>query len=75
MPVDPVIVRLKASGTGLEITEAIPVITAGGGPVTGLFDQDGRDERSAAHPAAAAVRLEQPRRRGAGADEPSAPPR
>lgn len=41
---DPVIVKLKASGTALRITEAIPITTAGGDPVTGLPNQNGRDE-------------------------------
>ncbi|SNX56658.1 phytase-like protein with esterase activity [Streptomyces sp. TLI_55] len=41
---DPAIVRIKVSGDTVEVLDAIPITTSFGKPVTGLPDQEGRDE-------------------------------
>ncbi|MCX4759990.1 esterase-like activity of phytase family protein [Streptomyces sp. NBC_01275] len=41
---DPTIVRIKVSGDSVKVLEAIPVTTSAGKPVTGLSNQEGRDE-------------------------------
>ncbi|MFF5439398.1 esterase-like activity of phytase family protein [Streptomyces achromogenes] len=41
---DPAIVRIRVSGSTVEVIDAIPVTTSSGKAVTGLPDQRGRDE-------------------------------
>ncbi|MCW8379850.1 esterase-like activity of phytase family protein [Streptomyces justiciae] len=41
---DPAIVRIRVSGDTVEVLDAIPVTTSSGKPVTGLSNQEGRDE-------------------------------
>lgn len=42
---DPAILRVKVDGKALSIARTIPITTASGDPVTGLPDQEGRDEK------------------------------
>lgn len=41
---DPAIVRIKVSGDTVKVLDAIPITTSSGKPVTGLSNQEGRDE-------------------------------
>jgi hypothetical protein len=41
---DPAIVRIRVSGDTVKVLDAIPVTTSSGKPVTGLSNQEGRDE-------------------------------
>ncbi|MEU6377212.1 esterase-like activity of phytase family protein [Streptomyces sp. NPDC046909] len=41
---DPAIVRIKVSGDTVKVLDAIPITTSSGKPVTGLPDQERRDE-------------------------------
>ncbi|MCX5365480.1 esterase-like activity of phytase family protein [Streptomyces sp. NBC_00124] len=41
---DPAIVRIKVSGDTVKVLDAIPITTSSGKPVTGLPNQEGRDE-------------------------------
>ncbi|MEU3613394.1 esterase-like activity of phytase family protein [Streptomyces sp. NPDC006872] len=41
---DPAIVRIRVSGDTVKVVQAIPVTTSSGKPVTGLSNQEGRDE-------------------------------
>ncbi|MEV7736559.1 esterase-like activity of phytase family protein [Streptomyces sp. NPDC088921] len=41
---DPAIVKIRVSGDTVKVLDAIPVTTSSGKPVTGLPDQQGRDE-------------------------------
>ncbi|WP_460062181.1 esterase-like activity of phytase family protein [Streptomyces sp. YKOK-I1] len=41
---DPAIVRIRVSGDTVKVLEAIPITTSSGKPVTGLSNQEGRDE-------------------------------
>ncbi len=41
---DPAIVKIKKHGDRIEVLDAIPITTRGGKPVTGLPNQQGRDE-------------------------------
>ncbi|KUN78104.1 esterase-like activity of phytase family protein [Streptomyces griseoruber] len=41
---DPAIVRIRVSGDTVTVLDAIPVTTSSGMPVTGLSNQEGRDE-------------------------------
>ncbi|WP_031486057.1 esterase-like activity of phytase family protein [Streptomyces bicolor] len=41
---DPVIVRIRVSGDTVRVLDAIPITTRSGKPVTGLSNQEGRDE-------------------------------
>ncbi|KMS75752.1 Tat pathway signal protein [Streptomyces viridochromogenes] len=41
---DPAIVKIRVSGNTVRVLDAIPVTTASGKPVTGLSNQEGRDE-------------------------------
>ncbi|NUP16314.1 MAG: esterase-like activity of phytase family protein [Streptomyces sp.] len=41
---DPAIVKIRVSGDTVRVLDAIPVTTASGKPVTGLPNQEGRDE-------------------------------
>ncbi|MGH4030013.1 esterase-like activity of phytase family protein [Actinomycetota bacterium Odt1-20B] len=41
---DPAIVRIKVSGKSVKVLSAMPVTTRSGKPVTGLSNQEGRDE-------------------------------
>ncbi|KKD08943.1 esterase-like activity of phytase family protein [Streptomyces sp. WM6386] len=41
---DPAIVRIKVSGDTVRVLDAVPITTSSGKPVTGLPNQEGRDE-------------------------------
>jgi hypothetical protein len=41
---DPAIVKIRVSGETVKVLDAIPITTSAGKPVTGLPDQQGRDE-------------------------------
>ncbi|MEV5910876.1 esterase-like activity of phytase family protein [Streptomyces chartreusis] len=41
---DPAIVRIRVTGDTVKVLDAIPITTASGKPVTGLSNQEGRDE-------------------------------
>ncbi|MET8944404.1 esterase-like activity of phytase family protein [Streptomyces sp. NPDC004542] len=41
---DPAIVRIRVSGDTVKVIDAVPVTTSSGKPVTGLSNQQGRDE-------------------------------
>ncbi|MFS8199682.1 esterase-like activity of phytase family protein [Streptomyces sp. CWNU-52B] len=41
---DPAIVRVRVSGDTVKVLDAIPITTTSGRPVTGLSNQEGRDE-------------------------------
>lgn len=41
---DPAIVRIKVSGGTVEVLDALAITTSSGKPVTGLANQEGRDE-------------------------------
>ncbi|MEV7885695.1 esterase-like activity of phytase family protein [Streptomyces sp. NPDC002817] len=41
---DPAIVKIKVSGGTVKVLDAIPITTSSGKPVTGLSNQEGRDE-------------------------------
>ncbi|MFF1486659.1 esterase-like activity of phytase family protein [Streptomyces sp. NPDC058319] len=41
---DPAIVKIKVSGGAVRVLDAIPLTTSSGKPVTGLSNQEGRDE-------------------------------
>ncbi|MXM64251.1 esterase-like activity of phytase family protein [Streptomyces sp. HUCO-GS316] len=41
---DPAIVKIRVSGDSVQVLDAIPITTSSGKPVTGLSNQQGRDE-------------------------------
>ncbi|MEV0642544.1 esterase-like activity of phytase family protein [Streptomyces sp. NPDC050619] len=41
---DPAIVKIRVSGDSVQVLDAIPLTTSSGKPVTGLSNQEGRDE-------------------------------
>ncbi|GAA5035816.1 esterase-like activity of phytase family protein [Streptomyces siamensis] len=41
---DPAIVKIRVTGDGVKVIDAIPITTSSGKPVTGLSNQSGRDE-------------------------------
>jgi hypothetical protein len=49
---DPAIVRIRVSGSTVKALDAIPVTTSSGKPVTGLPNQEGRDEAPYSYDAA-----------------------
>ncbi|MFI6033494.1 esterase-like activity of phytase family protein [Streptomyces sp. NPDC051315] len=48
---DPAIVRIQVTGETVKVLQAIPLTTRSGGPVTGLSNQEGRDEAPYSHDA------------------------
>lgn len=52
---DPAIVRIKVSGDTVKVLDAIPITTSSGKPVTGLSNQEGRDEAPYTYDAKAPV--------------------